>query len=141
MPPASDLSSVAILILIVIFIAVTVGVLTHLLGPHRTGPVKDSVYESGMDPFSDSRKRFNVRFYLVAVMFLVFDVEVIFLYPFAVTWPKMMQGGSAEATALTEAAAGYGASPLFILTGAGLFFVLLTVGFLYEWQKGIFKWD
>ncbi len=139
MPPASDLSSVAILILIVIFIAVTVGVLTHLLGPKRHGATKDSVYESGMDAFSDSRKRFNVRFYLVAVMFLVFDVEVIFLYPFAVTWPKMMQDGATSP--LTLAAESYGASPTFILVGAGLFFALLTVGFLYEWQKGIFKWD
>src|SRR6478735_2146297 len=72
-------------LMIVIAVGFTVGnvVLSLLIGPSRTGAVKEQTYESGMTPIGDTRKRFNVRFYIVAMIFLVFDVEIVFMYPWA----------------------------------------------------------
>lgn len=125
---------VALLILAVIAAVVAIMIVTHIIGPKRRGEIKDSTYESGVDPILDARHRFNVRFYLVAVLFLVFDVEIIFLYPWAVLFPGLSKAGGHEL-----AAAGYSSS--FFLVSIGIFFALLTVGFIYEWRKGIFKWD
>ena len=61
--------------------------MTHLLGPKRKTPVKQMPYESGMDPIGDARQRFDVKFYLIAILFLVFDVELLFLYPWAASYP------------------------------------------------------
>jgi len=108
------------------FFAVGNIVLTHLLGPRRQGVAKGITYESGMNPITSARRRFNVRFYMVAVTFLVFDVEIIFLYPWATVFPSL----SAES----------GLSPLFL--GRMLFFVLTSViAFVYAWRKGIFSYD
>ena len=71
-------------LLVVIGFAVSALHGAHLLGPQRQTPVKQMPYESGMDPIGDARQRFDVKFYLVAIMFLVFDVELLFLYPWAV---------------------------------------------------------
>jgi NADH-quinone oxidoreductase subunit A len=99
-----------------------------LLGPKREGDVKGTVYESGMNPIGSARRRFNVRFYVVAMTFLLFDVEIIFLYPWAVTVPSL---SGTEGDAL---------SPLFL--GRMLFFVGTTViAFLYAWRKGVFRYD
>jgi len=126
---------IALLILGVSGLAAVIMIVTHIVGPKRRGAVKGSTYESGVDPISDARRRFNVRFYLVAVLFLVFDVEIIFLYPWAVLFPGLSSGASGGELA----AAGYTSS--FFLGSIGIFFALLTVGFLYEWRKGVFKWD
>lgn len=157
---ASDYSTVAILIVVVVALAGMILVLAHLIGPRRHGPIKDATYESGMTPYMDARRRFNVRFYMVAVMYVVFGVEVIFLYPWAVAFPQLRMG-------LTERAAppetlnpaqvelahwagavgpelaekGYGAGPAYLLAALLVFFALLGVGFIYEWRKGVFKWD
>jgi NADH-quinone oxidoreductase subunit A len=136
----TDYSIIAVLILVVTALSAAIMVLTHLIGPKRTGPVKDSTYEAGVQPIGDARRRFNVRFYLVAVLFVVFDVEVVFLYPWAVLFPRF-RDTSAEASEwarqLTQA--GYG--PGFFVGAMAVFFVLLTVGFFYEWRKGVFRWD
>lgn len=98
----------------------------HTIGPKRRTPVKEMPYESGMDPVGDARQRFDVKFYLVAIMFLVFDVELLFLYPWAVVayqqggLPLMLKG------------------PVF--WGVLVFIVLLFVAYLYDWRKGVFKW-
>ena len=98
------------------------------LGPGRKGPIKGSVYESGMNPIGNARRRFNVRFYIVAMTFLVFDVEIVFLYPWAVSFASL---GGTEGDAL---------APLFL--GRMLFFVLTTiVAFVYAWRKGVFRYD
>ena len=131
---------VALLLLIVVGITGVILLLTYLIGPRRSGAIKSSVYESGVDPTGDARKRFNVRFYLVAVLFLVFDVEIVFLYPWAVLYPHLRQPEAAPAVQVARLAeAGY--TPGFILAGIGIFFLLLTVGFIYEWRKGVFRWD
>lgn len=134
---AADYVTVAILLAVLIGLAGAILAVTHLIGPARSGPVKDTTYESGVDPIGDARRRFNVRFYLVAVLFLVFDVEIIFLYPWSVLFPKVAGGTLADSAALADL--GYG--PGFLAATVGFFFLLLTVGFLYEWRKGVFKWD
>ena len=90
------------------------------------GKVKSIAYESGMNPIGTARKRFNVRFYLIAMVFLVFDVEVIFLYPWAVTFPNVDRLAP-------------GASEWLIRI---LFFLFTTVvAYLYGYRKGVFKFD
>jgi NADH-quinone oxidoreductase subunit A len=83
-------------------------------------------YESGMDPIGDARQRFDVKFYLVAIMFLVFDVELLFLYPWAVT---AYQEGVFPADLR---------APIFWTVL--VFIVLLLVAYLYDWRKGVFRW-
>ncbi len=99
---------------------------TKLLGPSRTGPTKAESYESGMTPVGTARKRFNVRFYLIAMVFLVFDIEIIFLYPWAATFPNID----------TSAEQGV------IWLGRILFFLFTTVvAYLYGFRKGVFRFD
>ena len=110
--------------------AITFGVgnvvLTSVLGPKRPGENKGVAYESGMKPLTSARKRFNVRFYLIAMVFLVFDVEVVFLYPWAATFANL-QAGSDQA---------------MLWLGRILFFLLTTVvAYLYGFRKGVFRFD
>ena len=111
----------------------SVGVLTlgSLLGPQRTGRVKEMPYESGMDPIHDARRRFDVRFHLVAIAFLVFDVELLFLYPWAVANKNAAGLRSLE---------GAGVSQMLIFCEVMVFIALLTAGFAYAWRKGVFQW-
>lgn len=130
-----------LLLLVATVLAIGMVVASLLLGPRRTGPVKNATYESGMEPMGDTRRRFSVRFYLIAVLFLIFDVEIVFLYPWGVLAPRLhAEAGSAHAAwAGQMAAAGYG--PMYLLTAIGIFFALLLVGFVYEWRRGVFKWN
>jgi NADH-quinone oxidoreductase subunit A len=97
-----------------------------LLGPARSGTVKDSTYESGMNPIGTARKRFNVRFYLIAVVFLVFDIEIIFLYPWAVTF-RHLDWQVADGT---------------IWLGRVMFFILTSiVAYIYGYRKGVFRFE
>ena len=99
---------------------------TTILGPRRQGAVKGSAYESGMNPFGTARKRFNVRFYVLAMTFLVFDVEIIFLYPWAVTFTKLEPGSSES----------------FLFFGRVMFFIATSIiAYIYAWRKGVFRWD
>jgi NADH-quinone oxidoreductase subunit A len=131
----------AILLVTVLALIVAILALTHAIGPKRHGAVKDLPYESGVDPVGDARRRFNVRFYLVAVLFLVFDVEILFLYPWAVLFPRtrVSEGSEYADWAVQLANAGYG--PGFLGLTIGFFFALLLAGFVYEWRKGVFRWD
>lgn len=128
----------AIGVTILLVMLVTAGMLAaaHLIGPKRHGPVKDSPYESGMPPVVDTQRRFNVRFYIVAVLFLLFDVEVVFLWP----WTQVFhQAATAGATIPLQQ--GGEAGKGFLLIGMAIFFGLLVFGLLYEWKKGAFRWD
>jgi NADH-quinone oxidoreductase subunit A len=111
---------------VVVGFAVTNLVLAHVIGPRRRTPVKMMPYESGMDPFGDARQRFDVKFYLVAIMFLVFDVELLFLYPWAVS--AYEPGGLPTDLRV----------PVF--WGVLVFIALLLVAYVYDWRKGVFKW-
>lgn len=107
------------------FVAVSL-ILAHTVGPNRKTAVKLMPYESGMDPVGDARQRFDVKFYLLAIMFLVFDVELLFLYPWAVV--AYQEGG------LHELLQG----PVF--WGVLVFILLLLVAYVYDWRRGVFRW-
>ena len=77
-------------ILIAITVAIGMLVVAHTIGPKRRGPVKDTAYESGMPPIVDTHRRFHVRFYIVAMLFMLFDVELIFIWPWAVSFHKQV---------------------------------------------------
>ena len=104
-----------------------------LLGPKRDGAVKEMPYESGMDPIHGARRRFDIRFHLVAIAFLVFDVEVLFLYPWAVA-VKNPAGISAAVES------GLVSSRGIVLGGVALFVALVVFGLVYDWRKGLFRW-
>ena len=114
-------------------LAIGLLVVGRLVGPHREVPVKLMPYESGMDPIHDTRRRFDVRFHLVAIAFLVFDVELLFLYPWAV---------AARAPAGIDAAVSQGlvSSRGLVFGEVMLFLALLMLGFVYAWRKGVFQW-
>jgi len=118
---------VVVLIVIAILFAVGNIVLSTLIGPSRTGPGKEATYESGMVPVGDTRKRFNVRFYIVAMIFLVFDVEIVFFYPWASIFPQYVQYYPEASTRL-----------LFSMI---IFVGVLLLAYIYAWGKGVFRWD
>ena len=111
---------------ILIFLAVAGGfgllllVLGWVLGPRRPDSEKVSPYECGFEAFEDSRTKFDVRYYLVAILFIIFDLEIAFLFPWAVS---------------LDAIGGFG------LLSMGVFLAVLVVGFIYEWKKGALEWD
>jgi NADH-quinone oxidoreductase subunit A len=113
---------VAILILLGVSIAnaVVMVVLSHVLSPFRPTAVKTAAYESGMTPITDARERFSVKFYLVAILFIVFDIETIFLIPWGVQFRQLGVFGFVE---------------MLVFMG------VLLVGFVYIWKKGALQWD
>jgi NADH-quinone oxidoreductase subunit A len=126
---ATELSTylpIALIVLMAIGFAVVNLIATMVLGPRRDGVIKSQSYESGMNPIGTARKRFNVRFYLIAMVFLVFDVEVVFLYPWAATFPNLAPHTSEG----------------LMWLGRILFFLLTTVvAYVYGYRKGVFKFD
>ncbi len=95
-------------------------VLGSLLGPNRPGGEKLSPYECGFEAFEDARMKFDVRYYLVAILFIIFDLEIAFLFPWAVVLDELGWAGIAS---------------------MGIFLGLLVVGFIYEWKKGALEWE
>ncbi len=135
-PPqqAFDLSlyfPVFIYLVVIVGFAATALLMAQTIGPRRRTPVKQMPYESGMDPVGDARQRFDVKFYLIAIMFLVFDVELLFLYP----WAVISYGTVPEA----EREAFLAFKP-YRFWGALIFLALLAVAYVYDWRKGVFKW-
>ncbi len=102
--------------------------LAHSIGPRKSTPVKDMPYESGMDPVGDARQRFDVKFYLIAILFLVFDVELLFLYPWAVVAYSDSAGGIPEAL------------KTIVFWEMLLFLATLVIAYVYAWRKGVFQW-
>lgn len=111
-------------ILVFIILGVLCGLvpitLGSLLGPRRPNPQKNSPYECGFEAFENARMKFDVRFYLVAILFIIFDLEIVFLFPWAVAFDQIGWLG-------------------FYAMGA--FLVLLIIGFVYEWKKGALEWE
>jgi len=110
-----------------------------LLAPSKLTKVKQMPYESGMDPIGDARQRFDVRFYLVAIVFLLFDVELLFLYPWAVAEWSL---GTSPGVAGTNAPLA-GIPPdlrLWVLGEIVVFVGILAAAFAYAWRKGVFEW-
>lgn len=111
-----------ILLFIMIGIGFGVGPLLAglVLGPRRPDDEKRSAYECGFEPFEDAHMKFDVRFYLVAILFIIFDLEIAFLFPWAVVLDEI---------------------GLFGLFAMFLFLAILVVGFIYEWKKGALEWE
>lgn len=102
-------------------------ILAHIIGPRKKTDVKQMPYESGMDPVGDARQPFNVRFCMVAILYLVFDVELLFLYPWAVSAYTGDDRIPAELSGTV-----FGVILVFTAT--------LVIAYLYAWRKGVFRW-
>ncbi len=111
---------------VLIFLAVGFGmaivmlILGFLLSPSRPDEAKNSPFECGFEAFGDARMKFDVRYYLVAILFIIFDLEIAFLFPWAITLDKI---------------------GLFGLISMGIFLSVLIIGFIYEWKKGALEWE
>lgn len=111
---------ILIFIAIAIALAVVIVAASYILGEQRPDSEKVSSYECGFEAFDDARSRFDVRFYLVAILFIIFDLEVAFLFPWAVS---------------------LGETGVFGFWSMVVFLVILTIGFIYEWRKGALEWE
>ena len=111
-----------IILFLIISLGLSVGfiVINYLLSPKKPDPEKLSAYECGFEPFNDSRMEFDVRFYLVAILFIIFDLEIAFLFPWAISLGNI------------------GLLGFFSMM---IFLFILTVGFIYEWKKGALDWE
>ena len=111
-----------IIIFLIIALILSFGfiIINFLFSPKKPDPEKLSAYECGFEPFNDSRMEFDIRFYLVAILFIIFDLEIAFLFPWAISLSNI---GSL----------GFWSMMIFLF--------VLTVGFLYEWKKGALDWD
>jgi NADH-quinone oxidoreductase subunit A len=126
--PVGNWAPVVLLIVIGVGFSAMNIALSLFLGPKRTGPGKEETYESGMVPIGDVRKRFNVRFYIVAMIFLVFDVEIVFFYPWATIFAWHVKYGTSS-------------DGLILLMEMITFVLILLVAYFYAWGKGVFRWD
>jgi len=117
---ASTYLPVLLLIGVALVTVVMMMMMTQMLSPRRPTPQKDMPYESGMIPLGDTRQRFSVKFYVVGILFIVFDIETIFLIPWAVVFRDL--------------------GPVGFLEGLS-FVIVLGVGLLYAWKKGALEWE
>ena len=92
----------------------------YLLAPHKPNAAKNSPFECGFEAFEDSRMKFDVRYYLVAILFIIFDLEIAFLFPWAIVLDDI---------------------GMFGLVSMGIFLGILVIGFIYEWKKGALEWE
>ncbi len=113
---------VPILIFLLLAFGISIGAIffSLIVGQRNAYPEKNSTYECGFEPFDDSRTRFQVKFYLVAILFIIFDLEIIFLFPWALAFNEI-------------GLLGYISMMIFLL--------VLTIGFIYEWMKGALDWN
>jgi NADH-quinone oxidoreductase subunit A len=116
----SDYLSIIIFLALALMLSVGFIVVNYLSAPNNPDPEKLSAYECGFEAFDDSRMEFDVRFYLVAILFIIFDLEIAFLFPWAIS---------------------LGQIGLFGFISMMIFLFILTVGFVYEWKKGALDWE
>jgi NADH-quinone oxidoreductase subunit A len=136
---ATEFTPVFLVLVIAILIAASMIIASAIFAPRKRTAVKQMPYESGMDPIGDARQRFDVRFYLVAIVFLLFDVELLFLYPWAVAhWSA---GPSVHEAMVQAPAVGIPAEFRGLVLGEILLFIaVLAAAFAYAWRKGVFEW-
>lgn len=130
--PAFDLTTYYPIVIYFLFVVLVVvgGIGTsHFVGPRKNTAVKLMPYESGMDPIGDARQQHDVKFYLIAILFLVFDVELLFLYPWAVVAYREGPGAVWRAE--------FGA---MVFAEVLVFITSLAVAYVYAWRKGVFHW-
>ena len=111
-----------IILFLAIAIVLSIGfiIVNYICSPKKPDPEKLSAYECGFEPFNDSRMEFDVRFYLVAILFIIFDLEIAFLFPWAIS---------------------LGSIGLYGYVSMLIFLFILTIGFIYEWKKGALDWE
>ena len=115
-----DYLSIILFLIIALGLSAAFIVINFILSPKKPDPEKLSAYECGFEPFNDSRMEFDVRFYLVAILFIIFDLEIAFLFPWAIS---------------------LGSIGLLGFCSMMIFLFILTVGFIYEWKKGALDWE
>ena len=116
----TDYLSIIIFLFIALLISIGFILINFISSPSNPDPEKLSAYECGFDAFDDSRMEFDVRFYLVAILFIIFDLEIAFLFPWAITLGKI---------------------GVFGFWSMMIFLGVLTIGFIYEWKKGALEWE
>ena len=111
-----------VLLFLLVSIIFSLGVLSlsFLVSPKKPNNEKLSPYECGFEPFDDARTKFDIRFYLVALLFIIFDLEVVFLFPWAISLENI---------------------GIFGYLSMMIFLIILTIGFIYEWKKGALEWE
>ena len=113
---------VVVFVLVAGFVFVSL-IMTHLIGPRVYNPVKMMPYESGVDQVGETRIRFSIRFFLIALLFIIFDIEIIFLYPWAIIFNDFLSFGP------------------FIFIDMVVFLGILAFGFIYAWRNGVLDWE
>lgn len=111
---------IGLMLMIAVLFGVVMSRASEWFGPKNPTEVKQSTYESGMEPIRTARERISVKFYLVAMLFIIFDIEVVFLYPWAVNFRELGMFGFVEML---------------------IFITVLMLGFLYVWKKGALEWN
>ena len=124
-PQISDYIPLLILLVVAVILAGTLVGLSWILGPKKPSAAKLAPYECGVTPVGSARERFPVKFYLIAMLFIVFDIETVFLYPWAVTFTRWNTH----------------ALQVFSLFEMIVFIIILFVGYIYVWKKGAFEWE
>ena len=114
---------VFIFMIITAIVVLVIIVGTQLIGPKRPGKIKLDPYESGVEPVGEARSRIPVRFYIIAMLFIIFDLEVVFFYPWAVVYKNFLSKSS------------------FILIEMLVFVGILLIGYIYAWKKGALEWQ
>ncbi|MCK6577424.1 MAG: NADH-quinone oxidoreductase subunit A [Anaerolineae bacterium] len=120
MEALAQFAPIAVLVTVAILVSLLILVLSRLFGPWRPTERKTAPYESGMKPLGPANRRYSVRFYLIAVLFILFDIEVIFFLPWAVVFRDM---------------------GLYAFVAMGIFILILTIGLIYEWKVGALEWE
>lgn len=115
-----DYYFILILSVVAVIIPLSAILIGHFMGPRRPDPIKDSTYESGIETIGDTWVQFRAQYYLIGLIFLIFDVEVIFLFPIALAYDRLS---------------------LFSVLAAMTFVVILLLGLLFEWRKGALEWE
>ena len=115
-----DYFQIILFLIIALGLSIAFVLINFILAPRNPDPEKLSAYECGFEPFEDSRMEFDVRFYLVAILFIIFDLEIAFLFPWAIT---------------------LGNIGLLGFSSMMIFLFILTIGFIYEWKKGALDWE
>lgn len=126
LPDLAPYGATAVTVLFAALVVAGMLALNHWLGPRRHGVVKGQPFECGSPPVGDPRRRFSVKFYLVAIFFIVFDVEAVFLYPWAVSYKDFMRDAAFSWVAMGE---------MFAFLG------VLALGLMYVWRRGALEWD
>jgi NADH-quinone oxidoreductase subunit A len=116
----TDYLSIIIFLFIALLLSIGFILINYIASPSNPDPEKLSAYECGFEAFDDSRMEFDVRFYLVAILFIIFDLEIAFLFPWAITLGKI---------------------GVFGFWSMMMFLAVLTIGFIYEWKKGALEWE